>query len=95
MTESYHEFKQMKSILLTILTIIVTVCFISSVNIEDDSRKDIILDKTYSNLPLLHLNGTPYENGFQHGAIMKNRIIELVGLWEKDIGKNYQIGLTP
>lgn len=91
MTESYYEFKQMKNILLTILTIIVSVGFISSVNIEDDSRKDIILDKTYSNLPILHLNGTPYENGFQHGAIMKNRIIELVGLWKKDIEKNYQI----
>ena len=91
MTESNYEFKQMKSILLTILTIIVSVGFISSVNIEDDSRKDVILDKTYSNLPILHLNGTPYENGFQHGAIMKNRIIELVGLWKKDIEKNYQI----
>ena len=81
----------MKSILLTILTIIVSVGFISSVNNEDDSRKDIILDKTYSNLPILHLNGTPYENGFHHGKIMKNRIIELVGLWKKDIEKNYQI----
>jgi hypothetical protein len=91
MTESYHEFKQMKNILLTILTFIVSVVFISSVNIEDDLRKDVILDTTYSNLPILHLNGTPYENGFQHGMIMKNRIIELVGLWKKDIEKSYQI----
>jgi hypothetical protein len=81
----------MKSILLAILIIIVSVVFISSVNIEDDSRKVVILDTTYSNLPILHLNGTPYQNGFQHGTIMKNRIIELVGLWKKDIEKNYQI----
>lgn len=81
----------MKNIPLTILIIIVSVVLISSVNIKDDSRKDVILDRTYSNLPILHLNGTPYENGFQHGTIMKNRIIELVGLWKKDIEKNYQI----
>lgn len=87
----YHKFKQMKSILLAILIIIVSVVFISSVNIEDDSRKVVILDTTYSNLPILHLNGTPYQNGFQHGTIMKNRIIELVGLWKNDIEKNYQI----
>jgi len=79
-----------KSIFLTILTIIVTVVFISSVNIGDDPGKDVILDTTYSNLPILHLNGTPYENGFQHGAIMKNRIIKLIGLWKKDIEDNYQ-----
>ena len=81
----------MKSILITILTITVFNVFISSVNIDGDSRKDVILDTTYSNLPILHLNGTPYENGFQHGKIMKNRIIELVGLWKNDIEKKYQI----
>jgi predicted choloylglycine hydrolase len=91
MTEIYHEFKQMKNIPRAILIIILSVILISSVNIKDDSRKDVILDSTYSNLPILHLNGTPYENGFQHGTIMKNRIIELVGLWKKDIEKNYQI----
>jgi isopenicillin-N N-acyltransferase-like protein len=80
-----------KSILLTILTIIISVVFISSVNIRYDSRKDLILDTTYSNLPILHLNGTPYENGFQHGKIMKNKIIELVSLWKNDIEKKYQI----
>jgi isopenicillin-N N-acyltransferase-like protein len=80
-----------KSILITILTIAVFNVFISSVNIGGDSRRDLILDTTYSNLPILHLNGTPYENGFQHGKIMKNRIIELVGLWKNDIEKKYQI----
>ena len=81
----------MKSILIIILTIAVFNVFISSVNIDGDSRKDVILDTTYSNLPILHLNGTPYENGFQHGMIMKNSILELVGLWKNDIEKKYQI----
>ena len=81
----------MKNILISILTITVSLFFISSENIESDTRKDIILDTTYSNLPILHLNGTPYENGFQHGKIMKNRIFELVGLWKKDIEEKYQI----
>ena len=81
----------MKSILLTILTIIVSVVLISSVNIGYNSGKEVMLDTEYSNLPILHLNGTPYENGFQHGAIMKNRIINLIKLWKKDIEDNYQI----
>ena len=85
------KFKQVKSILIIILTIATFNVFISSVNIDGDSRKDVILDTTYSNLPILHLNGTPYENGFQHGKIMKSRIIELVDLWKNDIEKKYQI----
>jgi len=80
-----------KSILIIILTITVSLSFISSEIIESDTHEDIILDTTYSNLPILHLNGTPYENGFQHGKIMKNMILELVGLWKKDIEKKYQI----
>jgi len=80
-----------KSILIIILTITVSLFFISSEIIESDTQEDIILDTTYSNLPILHLNGTPYENGFQHGQIMKSRIHELVGLWKNDIEKKYQI----
>jgi isopenicillin-N N-acyltransferase like protein len=81
----------MKSILITILIIAVSNVFILSANIKKDSKKSVILDTAYSNLPILHLNGTPYENGFQHGKIMKNRIIELVGLWKNDIERNYQL----
>jgi len=81
----------MKSILITILIIAVSNVFILSANIKKDSKKSVILDTEYSNLPILHLNGTPYENGFQHGKIMKNRIIELVGLWKNDIERNYQL----
>lgn len=80
-----------KLTLLIILIIIIPNCYIASKNIIVDSNKVEILDTTYSNLPILHLNGTPYENGFQHGAIMKNRIIKLIGLWKKNIEDNYQI----
>ena len=85
------EIKQVKSILIIILTITVSLFFISSEIIKSDTQENIILDTTYSNLPILHLNGTPYENGFQHGQIMKSRIHELVGLWKNDIEKRYQI----
>jgi isopenicillin-N N-acyltransferase like protein len=80
-----------KSIFIIILSIAVFNLFISSVNIGGDSGKEAILDTAYSNLPILHLNGTPYENGFQHGKILKNRILELVGLWKNDIENKYQI----
>jgi hypothetical protein len=53
--------------------------------------RELSIDTVYSKLPILHLNGTPYENGFQHGKIMKDKIINLVGLWKKDIENNYQI----
>jgi len=80
-----------KLTLLIIFIIIFSNCYIASYHIIVDSNKVEILDTTYSNLPILNLNGTPYENGFQHGAIMKNRIIKLIGLWKKDIEDNYQI----
>jgi hypothetical protein len=94
MTGLFFKFKQVKSILLKIILIaiipvVVFYSFNSSVASGDDLRKDVILDTTYSNLPVLHLDGTPYENGFQHGKIMKSRIFELVGLWKEDLERNY------
>ncbi len=74
-----------------VITLLVSLFLISSGNKSAELSRDIIPDTTYSDLPILHLNGTPYENGFQHGKIMKNRIIELVGLWKKDIEINYQM----
>ena len=74
-----------------VLTLFVSLFLISSGNKSAEPSNDVIFDTTYSKLPILHLNGTPYENGFQHGKILKNRIIELVGLWKKDIEINYQI----
>jgi hypothetical protein len=80
-----------KSTFLIILIIAIFNCCLASQNIIVDSNKVEILDTAYSNLPILHLNGTPYENGFQHGAIMKNRIIRLIELWKRNIEDNYQI----
>jgi hypothetical protein len=57
-----------KLTLLIILIIIISDCYIASKNIIVDFNKVEILDTTYSNLQILHLNGTPYENGFQHGT---------------------------
>ncbi len=74
-----------------VITLLVSLFFISSGNKSAELSRYVILDTTYSNLPILHLSGTPYENGFQHGKIMKNRIIELVGLWKKEIEVNYQM----
>jgi isopenicillin-N N-acyltransferase like protein len=80
-----------KSTFLIIFIIAIFNCCLASQNIIVDSNKVEILDTAYSNLPILHLNGTPYENGFQHGAIMKNRIIRLIELWKRNIEDNYQI----
>ena len=74
-----------------ILTVTVFYSCLNSKNIDTDSNNIGYLDTTYSDLPILHLNGTPYENGFQHGTLMKIRIIELVGLWKNDIENKYQI----
>jgi isopenicillin-N N-acyltransferase-like protein len=74
-----------------VITLLVSLFLISSGNKSAELSNGVILDTTYSNLPILHLNGTPYENGFQHGKILKNRILILVGLWKKDIEINYQM----
>lgn len=80
----------MKSFLL-ILCFAVFNAFLASATTGGDSRKEVVLDTAYSSLPVLHLNGTPYENGFQHGKIMRSRIAELVGLWKRDIEEKYGI----
>ncbi|WP_047450892.1 C45 family autoproteolytic acyltransferase/hydolase [Alistipes sp. ZOR0009] len=80
----------MKSFLL-ILSFAVFNAFLASATTGGDSRKEVVLDTAYSSLPVLHLNGTPYENGFQHGKIMRSRIAELVGLWKRDIEEKYGI----
>lgn len=80
----------MKSFLL-ILCFAVFNAFLASATTGGDSRKEEVLDTAYSSLPVLHLNGTPYENGFQHGKIMRSRIAELVGLWKRDIEEKYGI----
>ncbi len=44
---------------------------------------------TNSYIPILHLSGTPYEIGFQHGSWMKSSIVLLVSRWKKDIETKY------
>ncbi len=51
----------------------------------------MVLDTTCTNLPILHLNGTPFENGFQHGRVLKDKIIRIIGLWKEELEINYQI----
>ena len=56
---------------------------------ETNTRQ--ILDNSHPGLPILHLQGTPYEIGFQHGLIMKDRIVELVGLWKKNLESSFHL----
>ncbi len=58
---------------------------------EPHKEKFEVFDTTNKNLPVLHLRGTSYEIGFQHGSLMKNRIIELVDLWKIDLEKTYSV----
>jgi isopenicillin-N N-acyltransferase like protein len=44
-----------------------------------------------ASLPVLHLNGTAFENGYQHGRLLKGRIHELVGLWKKELEAAYHM----
>jgi len=74
-----------------VAALLVSLFLVSSGNKMAEPGNDVILDTTHAKLPILRLNGTPYENGFQHGKILKNRILKLVGLWKKDIEINYQM----
>ncbi|WP_205741322.1 hypothetical protein, partial [Geofilum rhodophaeum] len=51
----------------------------------------VALDTTNAVIPILHLNGTAYENGLQHGKLLQKEINELVGIWKQDLEEKYQI----
>ncbi|MGB0524873.1 MAG: C45 family autoproteolytic acyltransferase/hydrolase [Flammeovirgaceae bacterium] len=51
---------------------------------------NVVLD-TNAALPILHLNGTAYENGLQHGKLLQQEIHALVGLWKQDLAEKYQL----
>jgi isopenicillin-N N-acyltransferase-like protein len=53
--------------------------------------KATALDSSYLGLPILHLQGTAYDIGFQHGLIMKERIEELVRLWKKNLESTFNM----
>jgi isopenicillin-N N-acyltransferase like protein len=66
--------------------------FISLIYISCTTRPDsVVLDTTNPNLPILHLNGTAYENGLQHGKLLQKEINELISLWKQDLNKKYNI----
>ena len=52
---------------------------------------NVILDTTHPDLPILHLNGTAFENGIQHGELLRKEINELIGLWKQDLEAEYQM----
>lgn len=52
---------------------------------------NVVLDTTNTTLPILHLNGTAYENGLLHGKLLQKEINELVGLWKLDLEEKYKI----
>ncbi len=51
----------------------------------------VVLDTTNATLPILHLNGTAYENGLQHGKLLQKEINELVDIWKQDLEEKFQI----
>jgi predicted choloylglycine hydrolase len=58
---------------------------------KSNALDKVVLDTTNAVLPILHLNGTAYENGLQHGKLLQKEINELVGLWKQDLEEKYQI----
>lgn len=75
---------------ITILSVVLVLgVFMASECFGTEKARDSRCDARHRGLPVLHLSGTPYENGYQHGKAMKNRIAELVGLWKKNIEINY------
>lgn len=58
---------------------------------KSTSLDNVVLDTTSLALPILHLNGTAYENGLLHGKLLQKEINELVGLWKQDLEEKYQI----
>ncbi len=57
------------------ILIIVLMPFISvSCGTKSIVLNNVILDTTNSILPILHLNGTAYENGLLHGKLLQKEI---------------------
>ncbi len=49
------------------------------------------IDTSYKELTILHLSGTSYEVGFQHGNLLKSEIIESVETWKNELKKEYKL----
>lgn len=53
-------------------------------------RDETILEKK-GNLSILHLSGTPYTRGFEHGSILKKEIQIIINKWKLELEKNYEL----
>ena len=62
-----------------------------SCNLKSITCDKVVLDTTNAVVPILHLNGTAYENGLQHGKLLQMEINELVDLWKQDLEESYQM----
>ena len=80
----------MKTAIKILVIILFLVIFISCKTKSADSD-NIILDTTHTDLYILHLNGTAFENGVQHGKLLRKEISELIGLWKQDLEAKYQM----
>jgi hypothetical protein len=74
------------------LFIIALMAFVStSYGPKSNPSTHIVLDTINPAFPILHLNGTAYENGVQHGKLLRKEINELIGLWKQDLEAKYQM----
>lgn len=69
------------------ITVLISLIYISCATKSDN----VVLDTTNPDLPILHLNGTAYENGLQHGKNLQKEINELISLWKQDLEGKYNI----
>ncbi len=80
----------MKTAIKIFVIILFLVIFISCKTKSADSD-NVILDTIHTDLSILHLNGTAFENGVQHGKLLRKEISELIGLWKQDLEAKYQM----
>jgi len=80
----------MKTAIKILIIILFPVIFISC-ETKSTGSDNVILDTTHTDLPILHLNGTAFENGVQHGKLLRKEINELIGLWKQELEAKYQM----
>ena len=84
-----------------IITHILLACFLVTACSESEkpnhskssgpiNERGAYIDSTQNNLPILHLSGTPYEIGLQHGKLLKDEIHESVKTWKTQIQEQYE-----
>lgn len=80
----------MKTVIKILIIALMPFMYISCGN-KSNTLDKVALDTTNAVIPNLHLNGTAYENGLQHGKLLQKEINELVGIWKQDLEEKYQI----